>query len=71
MGIDLAYGSSAYGIVVTQWIDNHIQILYAEKYHRHDYNEMLSLVYGLISKYVDKVYIDDTNPFFYQAAKTA
>jgi hypothetical protein len=27
MGIDPAYGSSAFGIVVTQWEDNHIQIL--------------------------------------------
>jgi hypothetical protein len=34
MGIDPAYGSSAFGIVVTQWIDNHIQILHAEEYHR-------------------------------------
>jgi hypothetical protein len=43
MGIDPAYGSSAFGIVVTQWEDNHhIQILYAEEYHRPDYNEMLS-----------------------------
>jgi hypothetical protein len=46
MGIDPAYGSSAFGIVVTQWIDNHIQILHAEEYHRPDYNEMLS---GLMS----------------------
>jgi hypothetical protein len=44
MGIDPAYGSSAFGIVVTQWVDNHIQILHAEEYHRPDYNEMLSLV---------------------------
>jgi hypothetical protein len=29
MGIDPAYGSSAFGIVVTQWEeDNHIQILH-------------------------------------------
>ena len=64
MGIDPGYGSSAFGIVVTQWIDNHIQILHAEEYHRPDYNEMLSLVYGLISKYqVDSVYIDGANPF--------
>jgi hypothetical protein len=40
MGIDPAYGSSAFGIVVTQWLDNHIQILHAEEYHRPDYNEM-------------------------------
>ena len=30
MGIDPAYGSSAFGIVVTQWMDDHIQILHAE-----------------------------------------
>jgi hypothetical protein len=70
MGIDPAYGSSAFGIVVTQWVDNHIQILHAEEYHRPDYNEMLSLVYGLISKYqVDKVYIDGANPSFIKSLK--
>jgi hypothetical protein len=31
------------GIVVTQWIDKHIQILHADEYHRPDYNEMLLL----------------------------
>ncbi|MFL6452630.1 MAG: hypothetical protein ACJ71L_01335, partial [Nitrososphaeraceae archaeon] len=70
MGIDLAYGSSAFGIVVTQWLDNHIQILHAEEYHRPDYNEMLSVVYGLISKYqVDKIYIDGANPSFIKLLK--
>ena len=51
MGIDPAYGSSAFGIVVTEWADRIVQIMYAEEYRRPDYNEMLSLVYGLISKY--------------------
>ena len=70
MGIDPAYGSSAFGIVVTQWEDNHIQILYAEEHHRPDYNEMLSLVYGLMSKYqVDSVYIDGANPSFIKSLK--
>src|SRR5918996_1163265 len=70
MGIDPAYGSSAFGIVVTQWEDNHIQILYAEEHHRPDYNEMLSTVYGLMSKYqVDKVYIDGSNPSFIRSLK--
>jgi hypothetical protein len=32
MGIDPAYGSSAFGIVVTQWVDGIVQILYAEEY---------------------------------------
>jgi hypothetical protein len=70
MDIDSAYGSSAFGIVVTQWVHNHIQILHAEEYHRPDYNEMLSIVYGLISKYkVDKVYIDGANPSFIKSLK--
>jgi hypothetical protein len=70
MGIDPAYGSSAFGIVVTQWEDNHIQILHAEEYHRPDYNEMLSTVYGLMSKYnVDKVYIDGANSSFIKSLK--
>ena len=70
MGIDPAYGSSAFGIVVTQWIDNHIHILHAEEYHRPEYNEMLSTVYGLMSKYnVDKIYIDGANPSFIRSLK--
>jgi aromatic ring-cleaving dioxygenase len=70
MGIDPAYGSSAFGIVVTQWVDGIVQILYAEEYHRPDYNEMLSTVYGLMSKYhVDKVYIDGANPSFIRSLK--
>jgi hypothetical protein len=70
MGIDPGYGSSAFGIVVTQWVDNYIQILYAEEHHRPDYNEMLSLVYKLMSKYqVDKVYIDGANPAFIKSLK--
>ena len=70
MGIDPAYGSSAFGIVVTQWVDGIVQIMHAEEYHRPDYNEMLSLVYGLISKYqVDKIYIDGANPSFIKSLK--
>ena len=70
MGIDPAYGSSPFGIVVTQWTDNHIRVLYAEEYHRPDYAEMLSKVYGLMSKYnVDKVYIDGANPSFIKSLK--
>jgi terminase large subunit-like protein len=70
MGIDPAWGSSAFGIVVTQWVDGIVQILHAEEYHRPDYNEMLSTVYGLISKYdVDKVYIDGANPSFIKSLK--
>jgi hypothetical protein len=71
MGIDPAYGSSAFWIVVMQWIDGVVQVLHAEEeYHRPDYNEMFSTVYGLMSKYeVDKVYIDGANPSFIKSLK--
>jgi hypothetical protein len=70
MGIDPAYGSSAFGIVVTQLVDGIVQILHAEYYHRPDYNEMLYVVYGLKSKYdVDKIYIDGANPPFIKSLK--
>jgi len=69
MGIDPAYGSSAFGIV-TEWADGIVQIMHAEEYHRPDYNEMLSLVYDLMSKYhVDKIYIDGANPSFIKSLK--
>jgi hypothetical protein len=63
-------GSLAFGIVVTQWIDDHIQIMHAKEYHRPGYNEMLSVVNGLISKYqVDKIYIDGANLSFIKSLK--
>ena len=56
--------------MVTQWADGIVQILYAEEYQRPDYNEMLSVVWRLISKYdVDKVYIDGANPSFIKSLK--
>jgi hypothetical protein len=70
MGIDPGYGSSAFGIVVTQWANGIVQIMHAEEYHRPDYSEMLSTVYGLMVKYnVDKVYIDGANPSFIKSLK--
>jgi hypothetical protein len=56
--------------VVTQFVDGIVQILYADEYHRPDYNEILSTVYRLMSKYdVDKVYIDGANPSFIKSLK--
>jgi hypothetical protein len=70
IGIDPVYGSSAFGIVVTQWVDGIVQILYAEEYHRPNYNEMLSITYELMSKYdIDMVYGDGANPSFIKSLK--
>jgi hypothetical protein len=71
MGIDPAWGSSAFGEVVTQWVDEHIQILHAEEYQRPDYNEMLNVVSKLIKKFnINKIYIDGANPSFIRPLKS-
>ena len=70
MDIDPAWDSSAFGIMVTQWADGIVQILHAEEYRRPDYNEMMSTIYILMSKYdVDKVYIDGANPSFIKSLR--
>jgi hypothetical protein len=70
MGIDPAYGSSSFGIVVTQFVDGHVQILHAEEYKRPDFNEMLVRAWDLLVKYaVQKIYIDGANPSFIKSLK--
>jgi hypothetical protein len=32
LGIDPGFGSSPFGIVITEWVDNQIQIAYAEEF---------------------------------------
>jgi hypothetical protein len=72
MGIDPGFGSSAFGVVVTQISDKQIQILEAEEYYRPDFNQMLSIVWGLLQKYgmtIGKIYIDGANTSFIKALK--
>jgi hypothetical protein len=70
MGIDPAWGSSAFGVVITAVVDGIVQVLYAEEYKRPDYNEMLHTVFELIRKYhIEKIYIDGANPSFIRSLK--
>jgi hypothetical protein len=70
MGIDPAYGSSNFGIVITQFCDGMIQVLYADEFPRPDYNEMLGRCIELIENYnIAKVYIDGSNPSFIRSLK--
>ena len=48
MGIDPAYGSSSFGILVTQFVDGQVQVLHAEEYKRPDFNEILEKVIPLL-----------------------
>jgi hypothetical protein len=70
MGMDPAYGSSSFGIVITQFVDGQVQILHAEEYKRPDFNEMLSTAWDLLVKHgVQKIYIDGANPSFIKSLK--
>jgi hypothetical protein len=51
MGIDPAYGSSSFGIVITQLVNNEVQVLYADEFQRPDFNEMLNITVDLFSKF--------------------
>jgi hypothetical protein len=51
MGIDPAYGSSSFGIVVTQLSDNQVQVLYADEFQRPDFNDTLDTAIGLVREW--------------------
>ena len=71
MGIDPGWGSSPFGICITQFVNgNEIQILYADEFERPDYNVMLSKVWELVQKYdPNKILIDGANPEFIRSLK--
>ena len=74
MGIDPGFGSSAFGVVVTQFVDGQIQIMHAEEYQRPDFNQMLSIVLDDLyirkfKKAVNNIFIDGANPSFIRALK--
>lgn len=71
MGIDPGWGSSPFGICITQFVNsNQIQILYANEFERPDYNVMLSKVWELVRKYnPNKILIDGANPEFIRSLK--
>jgi hypothetical protein len=72
MGIDPGYGSSSFGIVITQLVDAQAQVLYANEFQRPDFNEMLNITMELVNKYkVQKIFIDAANPSFIRALKMA
>jgi hypothetical protein len=74
MDIDPGWDSSPFGIVITQWTDNQIHVLYAEEFERPDYNDMLSKISSLMTEFKlnmknCKIYIDGANPSFIKSLK--
>jgi hypothetical protein len=47
IGLDPAFGSSSFGIVVTQLYDQRIHVVFAEEYPRPNFSDMISKVWKL------------------------
>jgi hypothetical protein len=50
MGVDPGYGSSSFGIVITQLVDSQLQVIYANEFQKPDFNDMLKVTMGLVKK---------------------
>ena len=75
VGLDPAWGSSAFGIVVTQWVDNQIQIMHADEYERPDFDDMIGITLdichrcGISLRNGCQIFVDGANPEFIRSLK--
>jgi hypothetical protein len=74
IGIDPSFGSSKFGIVVTRFVNERIEIIEAEEYDRPDFNEMIQRVWEIKQMHkVDNnnltIYVDAANPEIWSSLK--
>ena len=71
-GIDAGFGSSKFGIVVTQMFMGTAEVLYAEEFARPDFNEMINKILEIRRNFgVHKIYVDAANPEITTSLKRA
>ena len=82
LGINPGWGSSAFGLVLLEFIDGCIQVRYAEEFERPRYEDMTSKILGILRGLnqwslnqtelaATKIYIDAANPEFISSLKRA
>ncbi len=75
VGIDVGFGSSNFGICITELIDGLVNVVHAEEYHRPSFDEMISITTKLLDDYNIKfnnscrIFIDGSAPSFIRALK--
>ena len=64
MGIDPGFGSSPFGIVVVQFSDGILQVLYADEFERPRYEDMITKVADLYQEFtnIKNIFVDAANP---------
>jgi hypothetical protein len=71
MGIDPSFGSSKFGIVVTQFVNERIEVIHGEEYDRPDFSGMINEVWRLKQRCgnISNIYVDAANPEIWQSLK--
>jgi hypothetical protein len=64
MGIDPGFGSSPFGIVIIQFSDGVLQVLYADEFERPRYEDMVNKIADLYSMFtnIKNIFVDAANP---------
>jgi hypothetical protein len=70
-GVDAGFGSSNFAIVVTQFVDNKIQVIFAEEYERPNFAAMIDKIWQLKQQcgYISNIYTDAANPEIWESLK--
>jgi hypothetical protein len=75
VGLDPGFGSSNFGVCITELVDGMVNVLHAEEYHRPDFNEMIKTTVSLLERYnitfdnSCRIFVDGANPSFIRALK--
>ena len=64
MGIDPGFGSSPFGIVIIQFSDSILQVLYADEFERPRYEDMINKVSNLYESFtnIKNIFVDASSP---------
>jgi hypothetical protein len=64
IGVDAGFGSSKFAIVVSQFVDGKIQVIFAEEYERPNFAAMINRIWEIKQKcgYISNIYVDAANP---------
>jgi hypothetical protein len=65
------YSSSNFAIVVTQFVDGKIQVIFAEEYERPNFQAMINRIWEIKQKcgYISNIYVDAANPEVWESLK--
>ena len=75
VGLDPGFGSSNFGVCITELRDGQVHVLHAEEYHRPDFNSMITTTVRLLEEYDitfegrSRIFVDGANPSFISALK--